>query len=184
MAAPRRSWIDSPSTGVSLTRIAPAMPLPFRPPLSTARTRCCHRHNGRTDVRAAPVHDPTHRAGCSTEAVTVVLLAEFLLPAVTPSRLPSTRLADTAGSIEVPVCPSPGVPRVPSAHHGSRGRRTHPQTTHLQHVTVNRPEHPFEGQSLGVFGHTHREGRLHLILILPDGSRSMIPADWTDFQSN
>ena len=29
----------------------------------------------------------------------------------------------------------------------------------------------------------HRRGRLYLILILPDGSKSMIPADWTDFVS-
>ena len=26
----------------------------------------------------------------------------------------------------------------------------------------------------------HRKGRLHLVLILPDGSKSLIPADWTD----
>ncbi len=29
----------------------------------------------------------------------------------------------------------------------------------------------------------HRRGRLYLILILPDGSKSLIPADWTDFIS-
>ncbi len=29
----------------------------------------------------------------------------------------------------------------------------------------------------------HRRGRLYLILILPDGSKSLIPADWTDFAS-
>jgi hypothetical protein len=29
----------------------------------------------------------------------------------------------------------------------------------------------------------HRRGRLYLILILPDGSKSLIPADWTDFFS-
>ena len=26
----------------------------------------------------------------------------------------------------------------------------------------------------------HRKGRLHLVLILPEGSKSLIPADWTD----
>ena len=30
-------------------------------------------------------------------------------------------------------------------------------------------------------GRFHRNKRLHLLLILPDGSRSYIPADWTDF---
>ena len=29
----------------------------------------------------------------------------------------------------------------------------------------------------------HRKGRLYLILILPDGSKSLIPVDWTDFVS-
>lgn len=29
----------------------------------------------------------------------------------------------------------------------------------------------------------HRRGRLYLILILPDGSKSMIPAEWTSFSS-
>jgi hypothetical protein len=30
----------------------------------------------------------------------------------------------------------------------------------------------------------HRRGRLYLMLILPDGSKSMIPADWTSFPSS
>ncbi len=29
-----------------------------------------------------------------------------------------------------------------------------------------------------------RHGRLHLVLILPDGSKSLIPADWTDLASS
>ena len=63
-------------------------------------------------------------------------------------------------------------------------QRKLPHTTHHQHlpekVTVVRARHPFEGRSLHVLGVTHRKGRLHLVLILPDGSRSLIPADWTD----
>jgi len=31
-----------------------------------------------------------------------------------------------------------------------------------------------------VFGWMRRQGRLDLILVLPDGSRSLIPAVWTD----
>ena len=57
-------------------------------------------------------------------------------------------------------------------------------TTCYQHlpekVTVVRSRHPFEGRSLNVFGAMHRKGRLLLVLILPDGSKSLIPADWTD----
>jgi len=47
-------------------------------------------------------------------------------------------------------------------------------------VTIVRAHHPFEGKSLTVLGTIHRHGRLHLLLILPDGSKSLIPADWTD----
>src|SRR5215469_3831710 len=57
-------------------------------------------------------------------------------------------------------------------------------TTHHQHlpekVTIVRVRHPFEGRSLNVLGVTHRKGQLHLVLILPDGSKSLIPAVWTD----
>lgn len=60
-------------------------------------------------------------------------------------------------------------------------------TTHHQHlpekVTVVRVRHPFQGRSLNVFGVMHRKGRLLLVLILPDGSKSLIPADWTDLAS-
>src|SRR5215813_10263609 len=60
-------------------------------------------------------------------------------------------------------------------------------TTHHQHlpekVTVVRARHPFEGRLLNVFGAMHRKGRLLLVLILPDGSKSLIPADWTDLAS-
>jgi hypothetical protein len=50
-------------------------------------------------------------------------------------------------------------------------------------VTIVRARHPFEGKSLTVLGTIHRHGRLHLLLILPDGSKSLIPADWTDLSS-
>src|SRR5207302_11398672 len=39
---------------------------------------------------------------------------------------------------------------------------------------------PCGGQSPAVFGGIHRQGRLTLTLILPDGTKSLIPADWTD----
>jgi hypothetical protein len=61
-------------------------------------------------------------------------------------------------------------------------------TTHLEdlpeRVTIVRRKHPFEGQSLAVLGQTHRQGRLHWVLILPDGSRSLIPAEWTEVGSS
>jgi hypothetical protein len=70
------------------------------------------------------------------------------------------------------------------ATRGRLSRRKPRHTTHHQHlparVTVVRSRHPFEGKSLAVLGPTHRNGRLHLVLILPDGSKSLIPADWTD----
>jgi len=63
-------------------------------------------------------------------------------------------------------------------------QRTLRHTTHHQdlpeRVTIVRQHHPFEGKSLAVLQATHRHGRLYLLLILPDGSKSLIPADWTD----
>ena len=70
---------------------------------------------------------------------------------------------------------------------GSNYRRTLRHTTcqHLpEKVTILRPRHPFEGKSLNVFGAVHRKGRLLLVLVLPDGSKSLIPADWTDLTSS
>jgi hypothetical protein len=36
---------------------------------------------------------------------------------------------------------------------------------------------------LDVLGRSERRGRLHLLLVLPDGTRSLVPADWTDLSS-
>jgi hypothetical protein len=36
---------------------------------------------------------------------------------------------------------------------------------------------------LAVLGWSHRQGQLHLLLVLPDGSRSWIPACWTDLKT-
>ena len=64
------------------------------------------------------------------------------------------------------------------------GRRTLRHTTHLKdlpkHVTITRPHHPFEGKTLPIFGVRRFQGKLHLMLILPNGSRSLIPTEWTD----
>jgi len=45
---------------------------------------------------------------------------------------------------------------------------------------IVRERHPLAGQALRVLGRMHREGVLHLILSLPDGGTSLIPATWTD----
>ena len=63
-------------------------------------------------------------------------------------------------------------------------RRTLRHTTHLkdlpEHVRITRPHHPFEGRTLPIFGVRRFQGKLHLMLILPNGSRSLIPTEWTD----
>ncbi|MBA3915359.1 MAG: hypothetical protein H0X25_16195, partial [Acidobacteriales bacterium] len=48
-------------------------------------------------------------------------------------------------------------------------------------VTITRSNHPFQGQSLELLRHACMRGSLQFVLILPDGSKSLIPADWTDF---
>jgi hypothetical protein len=50
-------------------------------------------------------------------------------------------------------------------------------------VTILRERHPFEGRSLQLMGIVKRRGTLLLLVVLPDGSRSLIPAGWTDCQS-
>lgn len=62
------------------------------------------------------------------------------------------------------------------------------QTTHIRDisssVTVLRERHPLEGRSLTVLGTERRRGILLVLVILPDGSRSLIPASWTNWESD
>lgn len=50
-------------------------------------------------------------------------------------------------------------------------------------VWITRPRHPLQGRSLRVLGQMRRHGRVELLLVLPDGSKSLIPAAWTDADS-
>ena len=60
-------------------------------------------------------------------------------------------------------------------------------TTHLhdisRSVTILRERHPFEGRSLHVMGTLKRRGTFFLLLALPDGSRTLVPANWTDWKA-
>ena len=80
-----------------------------------------------------------------------------------PRCLPSGKADDT---------PSPALPR----------KTRH--TTHLdglpKKVKIIRDRHPLQGQSLEILSWTHRNNIFYLMLVLPDGSRSLIPASWTD----
>jgi Family of unknown function (DUF5372) len=46
-------------------------------------------------------------------------------------------------------------------------------------VVITRPRHPLQGRELRVLGGMRRHGRLELLLVLPDGSKSLVPAAWT-----
>jgi hypothetical protein len=50
-------------------------------------------------------------------------------------------------------------------------------------VTITRERHAFEGQSLVIISSIRRRGVLFALVVLPDGSRSLIPADWTDWSA-
>ena len=50
-------------------------------------------------------------------------------------------------------------------------------------MTVTRVRHPLQGKSLRVLGGMRRHGAMELLLELPDGSKSLIPAVWTDAES-
>ncbi|MGH3922163.1 MAG: DUF5372 family protein [Pseudonocardiaceae bacterium] len=47
-------------------------------------------------------------------------------------------------------------------------------------VTITRARHPLQGHRLAVLGQMRRHGRLELLAVLPDGSKTLIPAAWTD----
>ena len=47
-------------------------------------------------------------------------------------------------------------------------------------VRITRLRHPLHGRQLQVLGRMRRHGRVELLLVLPDGSKSLIPAAWTD----
>jgi hypothetical protein len=49
-------------------------------------------------------------------------------------------------------------------------------------VTLTRRLHPFEGRSLQVLGSMRRHGAAELLVVLPDGSKRLIPAAWTDLE--
>ena len=50
-------------------------------------------------------------------------------------------------------------------------------------MTILRERHPFEGRSLRLMGTLKRRGTPLLLVALPDGSRSLIPASWTDWKT-
>jgi len=53
-------------------------------------------------------------------------------------------------------------------------------TTALPDTTmITRARHPLEGRELRVLGGMRRHGRLELLLVLPDGSKSLVPVAWT-----
>ena len=46
-------------------------------------------------------------------------------------------------------------------------------------AVITRPRHPLAGRELRVLGGMRLDGRLELLLVLPDGSKRLIPAEWT-----
>ena len=47
-------------------------------------------------------------------------------------------------------------------------------------VRITRPRHPFEGRPLPVLGSMRRHGTRELLVVLPDGSKRLVPESWTD----
>src|SRR5438477_4176673 len=93
----------------------------------------------------------------------------------------------TSGSASVHSGPLLASARRQAIYLAESNRRTTRHPTHHQHfperITITRPHHPFEGQSLEVLRRVRMRAGLQFVLILPDGSKSRIPADWTDYQN-
>jgi hypothetical protein len=47
-------------------------------------------------------------------------------------------------------------------------------------VTIVRRKDPLDGQRVRVLGRLRRHGQAELLVVLPDGSKRMIPQTWTD----
>ena len=73
----------------------------------------------------------------------------------------------------------------PSVDRGRSSAKKRPQITHHHQipprVTIIRKGHAFDGQSLAAISSLFRRGILFVLVSLPDGSRSLIPARWTDW---
>ena len=68
-----------------------------------------------------------------------------------------------------------------SAIRCSRKRRIHLRDV-PDRVTVTRKRHAFERRTLSAISSIKRRGALLVLVILPNGSRSLIPAAWTDWR--
>jgi hypothetical protein len=50
----------------------------------------------------------------------------------------------------------------------------------VSEVTVTRSRHPLAGRRLQVIGAMRKLGRDELLVVLPDGSKTLMPSAWTD----
>src|SRR3982074_309 len=65
-----------------------------------------------------------------------------------------------------------------------KGRQTPHRRDFPDSVIIPRERHPFEGCALAVIGSIRRGGVLFVLACLPDGSRALIPAQWTDWDED
>src|SRR5664280_2813098 len=96
--------------------------------------------------------------------------------------MPALRNASPA---RAPACPRPVDAAGPSGRCGRCGRTKPRLTTGIENlaaVVITRRRHPLEGWAVPVLGRMRRHGQLELLLVLPDGSKSLIPSAWTDLE--
>src|SRR5215475_10917821 len=65
--------------------------------------------------------------------------------------------------------------------YSKKGRQTTHRRDFPDSVIITRERHPFEGCVLAVIGSIRRRGVLFVLACLPDGSRALIPVQWTDW---
>jgi hypothetical protein len=69
------------------------------------------------------------------------------------------------------------MPTAPGAGEGGRA------VPGIAAVRVTRSRHPLQGKALPVLGRMRRHGRVELLVVLPDGSKTLFPAAWTDLDA-
>src|SRR5262249_2940470 len=114
-------------------------------------------------------------------------LAGYLSPGSTICRPPAPRLSAISGSAVGFVGRRRDALQTGATSFCRDCRRTPRHTTHHkglpEFVTITRPHHPLEGKKLAVFGQRRYQDKLHLILIMPKGGRSLMPTEWTDLKT-
>ena len=189
----RRSWSSAGAAVAGTPQISvPALAVTQALALRSHNGRSRHQLSFKRDARILPLHPIVerivneeirqHGTDDSPLRGPSLPVKPGSRPACSPE--PATIVQGRAEPMDSPCAAAQLASRGPNR---SR-RRTRPQIAHHHHippqVTIVRKGHAFDGQNLAAIGSLSRRGVLFVLVSLPDGSRSLIPAKWTDWEGS